>query len=157
MRRWLAGAALVAAVAVGAARAEDRHSGYYYPPPGSAEVYESRALTLADSDRARRLGFVTLMTGELLSQPYAPDYAVFAKGEEAEKLIIVGLQDGRLNTIFRARALFATLTAVARATDLFKDYRVQDVFTFFDLLKLLGFTQVTITDGVAFSHQVVIR
>lgn len=148
-RGWVIALLLATALLPGQfAKAEDRHAGYYYPPPTSTETYEARALTLGDSDREQRIGFAIIMAGELLSQPYAPNYAVFAKGEEAEKLIIVELQDGRLNTIYRARALFATLTTVARATELFQDYGVQDVFTFFDLLKLLGFTQVTISDGV---------
>jgi len=156
-----AGRLAVAAVAVlvlarGAA-ADDRHAEYYYPPATSTEVYEARATTLADSDRARRIGFVTIMMHSLLAAPYQPDFAVFAKGEEAEKLIIVGLQDGRLNTIYRARAVFAMLTAMARDTELFREYGVQDIFTFFDLCKLLGFAQITISDGVAFTHQVMIE
>ncbi|MGH6720462.1 MAG: hypothetical protein ACREER_14205 [Alphaproteobacteria bacterium] len=97
------------------------------------------------------------MTRELLSRPYAPDFAIFAKGDEAEKMIIVGLEDGRLNTLYRARALFAMLTALARDSELFRDYGVQDVFTFFDLCKLLGFVQITVTDGRDFAHQVMIR
>ncbi len=149
--------AAIVGLAATAAAAEDRHAGYYYPPPGSTEVYEARALTLPDSDRSRRIGFVILMTQQLLSQPYPPDFAIFAKGEEAEKLIIVGLQDGRLDTIYRARALFATLTAVARDSELFRDYKVEDLFTFFDLCKLLGFTQITISDGRDFAHQVTIK
>ena len=153
--RLALGAAMLAVAA--AAHAEDRHAGYYYPPPTSSETYEARALTLADSDRARRIGFVTLLTKQLLAQPYAPEFAVFAKGEQAEKLIIVGLQDGRLNTLYRARGLFANLTAVARDSELFRDYGVEDVFTFFDLCKLLGFEQITVTDGRDFAHQVLIK
>ena len=54
-------------------------------------------------------------------------------------------------------ALFAMLTAVARLTKLFQEYRVEELFTFFDLCKLLGFEQVTITDGYEFAHQVIIK
>lgn len=157
---WRAGAVGVLVLVLGwtpATLAEDRHAGYYYPQPASSETYEARALTLADSDRNRRLGFVTIMTRELLSRPYQPDFAVFAKGEQAEKLIIVGFEDGRLDTVYRARALFANLTAMARESELFRDYGVQDVFTFFDLCKLLGFVQITVTDGRDFAHQVFIK
>jgi hypothetical protein len=135
----------------------DRHVGYYYPVPESTETYAARTPTLADSDRNRRIGFVTGLTGELLNQKYAPTYAVFAKGDDAEKLIIVGLMDGQLDTLYRARALFATLTAVARMTPVFREMPEADRLTFFDLLKLLGFKQVTITDGVGFAHQVFIE
>jgi hypothetical protein len=153
----IGGAWLALSIIGSPAFAEDRHTGYYYPAPTTSEVYEARALVLPDSDRKRRIGFVTLLTQQTFTQPYQPDFAIFAKGEEAEKLIIVGLQDGRLDTIYRARALFAMLTAVARDSELFRDYKVEDLFTFFDLCKLLGFTQITITDGRDFAHQVFIQ
>ncbi len=93
----------------------------------------------------------------MLGNPYPPQFAIFAKGSNAEKLIIVGLNDNTYNTIYRARALFAMLTAVARLTKLFQEYRVEELFTFFDLCKLLGFEQITITDGYEFAHQVLIK
>ena len=69
-------------------------------------------------------------------------------------LIIVALSDGQLNTIYRARALLATFTAVARSTSFFQQHTQPDESTFLDLLKLLGFKQVTISDGRDFAHQV---
>ena len=71
-------------------------------------------------------------------------------------LIIVGLIDGQLNTIYRARALLATFTSVARATSFFQQNTQPDEATFLDLLKLLGFRQVTISDGRDFAHQIII-
>jgi hypothetical protein len=145
----------------GSARADeissDRHSGYYYPVPESSETYTARVNKLVDSDRTRRIAFVTGVTSDLAGRNYPPTYAIFAKGDDAEKLIIVGLMDGQLDTIYRARALFATLTAVARLTPVFQELPDADRLTFFDLLKLLGFRQVTVTDGVGFAHQVFIE
>lgn len=136
---------------------KDRHAGYYYPAPQTVEEYVARAVTLKDSDRARRMRFVTQLTKELLSKPYPPQFVVFAKGSDAEKMIIVGLYDNGYNTLYRARALLAELSAVARLSPIFKEYGVESVFTFFDLLKLLGFTKLTISDGDRFAHQVLIR
>lgn len=135
----------------------DRHSGYYYPEPATEETYKARAQSLADSDRARRIGFVVELTQQLLKNPYPPDFVIFAKGTEAEKLILVAMRDGVIDTLYRARALLAMLTSVSRATPLFKDYGVADYFTFFDLLKVLGFEQLTISDGQSFAHQVTIE
>jgi hypothetical protein len=137
--------------------AQSRHEGYYYPKISSREVYVARARTFDDASRQRRIEFVSGMT-QLMSQlSYAPQYAIFAKGDEAEKLIIVGLQEGSFNTLFRARALVANLTSFARAAPLFKEYKVDDLFTFYDLAKLLGFDRVTISDGARFAHQVAIQ
>ncbi|WP_282608042.1 hypothetical protein [Pelagibius sp. Alg239-R121] len=150
--------AVMLAAAVGnVLRAEDRHSGYYYPEPGSREVYDARAQTLPGVGRAQRIGFVTGITNEKLKSPYPPEAAIFAKGEQAEKLIIVALQDERIDTLFRARAIFANLTASARVLPVFQEFGVQDWFTFFDLAKMLGFKQITISNGREFSHQVIIN
>lgn len=145
------------AAAVGAEPPRDRQANYYYPPPQTREEYKSIAVTLADSDRDRRLAFVTGMTQNILNNPYPPSFAIFAKGDEAEKLIIVSLTDDGYNTLYRARALFAILTAIARVTPFFQQHAVEDVFNFFDLCKLLGFTQITWSDGKSLAHQVMLK
>jgi len=158
--RWLAtaqGAALAAVLALGAppqsAAQVDRHAGYYYPAPTS-EVYISRARPLPDADRARRIAFITGITGEQLSRPHPPQYAIFAKGASAEKMIIVALNDGAIASLYQGRALLAQLTAIARTTPFFRDMAVEDYFTFFDLAKLLGFTRITISDGKSYAHRI---
>ena len=144
--------------ASGAAVAEekitDSHAGYYYPPLTSSETYEARATIMPDADRSQRLKFINNLTEQLLTRPYPPQYAIFAKGDEAQKMIIVGQQPGVIGTIYRARALLATLTAVARSSRLFNEFGVQEYFTFFDLARLFGFERITISDGVDFSHQI---
>ncbi len=158
VRRWLsAGLGLAILSLAGAAAAEDRHAGYYYPPPQTIETYQARIPTLVDSDKTRRIGFVVQLTREMLHKPYPPDYAVFAKGDDASKLLIVALREGVIDTLYRARALLAMLTAVARGTPLFAKIGGEETLTFFDLMKILGFTQLTISDGAAFAHQVVIE
>lgn len=138
-------------------RNRDRHEGYYYPTVKSRETYTSRAQELPDSDRQRRLSFVSLLAQQQAERPYPPRYAMFAKGEEAEKFILIGFEGSGINTIYRARALFAAMTNLARLTPLFQELQVDDLFTFFDLLKLLGFTQITVSDGDKFTHQIMLK
>ncbi|MEN8195958.1 MAG: molybdopterin-guanine dinucleotide biosynthesis protein A [Pseudomonadota bacterium] len=155
--KWLAAAVVVASfLAPSAASADDRHADYYYPDPASTETYEARARTLAAANRTQRIAFVTGVTLKQRERPHPPILAMFAKGEEAQKLIIVGLVDERLNTIYRARAVLAMLTATARATPIFREYQVEEIFTFLDLCKMPGFEQVTISDGKDFAHQILI-
>ena len=136
--------------------AADRYIGYYYPEPTS-ETYVARSRTMEEADRTLRIGFVTGITQQLLSRPYPPTAAIYAKGGEAQKLIIVALEDGRIDTIFRARAIFANLTAVSRGLPIMQELGVQDWFTFFDLAKMLGFTHITISNGRDFAHQVILN
>jgi hypothetical protein len=151
-------AAVVALATIAApAGAADRHVGYYYPKPASTEVYTARAKTAAEADRRQRILFVVNVVEDMNNRPFPPGLAFFAKGAEAEKLIIVSNHEKRLNTVYRVRALLAMLTGSARATRLFKEFAVDDIFTFLDMLKLLGFTQVTISDGDAFAHQIKIE
>ena len=49
------------------------------------------------------------------------------------------------------------LTSVARSSRFITEHGLQDFVTFFDLAKLLGFSQITISDGDAFAHQVIIE
>jgi hypothetical protein len=148
------GALLLAIAIASPCRADDRHVDYYYPAPRTIETYHARGETLPDSDRIRRIGFVVELTRQMLDKPYPPEFVVFAKGEDAEKLLIVAVKDGVIDTLYRARALLAMLTSVARATPLFQEVGVADYFTFFDLLDMMGFRQLTISDGDGFAHQV---
>lgn len=137
-----------------ASASADRHAGYYYPPNITTESFISRAVPMAEASRQTRIQFVVGLTQQMLSKPHSPEYAIFAKGADAEKLIIVGLRPGSLGTIYRARAVLAMLTSVARSSRLFNEFGVEDFFTFFDLARLFGFAQITVSDGDTFSHQV---
>ena len=152
-----AAALLLWAGAASAQDESDRHAGYYYPEPQSTETYEARVETLPAGSRLRRIAFVTGVTQQLLKNRYAPPYAIFAKGDDADKMIIVALEDGQLSTIYRARAVLANLTAMSRVTAFFREHTSPENATFFDLLKLLGFKQLTVSDGESFAHQVLIQ
>lgn len=152
---WKAALLMVLLAAAPAAHADDRHADYYYPTPQSKETYVARASTLPEASRRSRIAFVTHVMNEMIRKnPYPPQYAIFAKGAEAEKMIIVGISGDSYNTLYRMRALLAMLTAVARTTPLFKEERVEDYFTYLDLCKMLGFELLTVTDGRNFAHQI---
>ena len=156
MRTRALAAAAAAAVLFLAAPvcADDRHAGYYYPEPKTQEHYTARARTLPESDRDRRLGFIVAFVNAMAGDAAPQRYVLFAKGEDAEKLIIVALDDETFSTIFRARAVLATLTSRVRASPLFAELGVQNLFTFYDLAKLIGFRQITISDGRDWAHRV---
>ena len=135
----------------------DRHEGYYYPEVTSSEVYKARSKVMDDANRELRIGFIVAQTLGQRDRPYPPRFAIFAKGAEAEKMIIVGLDGESLATLYRARAVLAQLTAVARSSDLFRQHAVEDLFTFLDLANMVGFEQITISDGKTWAHQFVIE
>ena len=149
---------LIVAGSAGVASAEDRdrHAGYYYPEKVTTEVYVVRSRTLLEADKTKRLQFITALTNKQLAGAYAPPYLLFAKGAESEKLIIVGMGD-YFGTVYQARAVLAMLSALARITPLFREYKVQTIFTFFDLANMMGFEQITITDGKTFAHQIQLK
>jgi hypothetical protein len=158
MRKFgLAWAALLVLLATPAAAAKDRHAGYYYPTPTTTETYGARTIKLPEATRETRLAFIIGITKKSLSRPYPPRIAIFAKGDEAQKLIIVALEDDYIDTLYRARALLAMLTSVTRTTPFIVDLGLADFLTFFDLAKLLGFEQITISDGDKFTHQVILQ
>jgi hypothetical protein len=135
----------------------DRYVGYYYPQPAIIETYCARVPELPNMDKRRRIGFVIGIKEGMANKPYDSPYAVFAKGEESRKLMIIAKTDGHLQTIYRARALLADLTTSARTTPIFEESGRPENLTFLDLLTLLGFETVTLSDGDRFSHQIKMR
>ena len=150
-------AAATAPAAAPKVAGEDRYIGYYYPKPTATETFESTMQTIAGAERAQRIQFVTVVSQGTIQSAYRVPYAVFAKGEKADRMIIVGMQQGELNTIYRMRALLANMTTMSRLSPFFQERTVAEDATFFDLLKLLGFNQLTVTDGEKLTHQVTIK
>ena len=146
-----------APAAPAAAATEDGYVGYYYPKPNSTEVFQSSLQTIAGVDRPQRVQFVTVVSQGTIQSAYRVPYAVFVKGEKADKLIIVGLAPNEFGTIYRMRALLANMTTMSRMSPFFQERTVAEDATFFDLLKLLGFQSVTISDGDKLTHQVTIK
>ena len=177
LRVALAAAALLASAmppAIGGARAqdavqgaapeavldpagEDDRAGYYYPPITSEEAFVRELVPTPPADRAVRTNFVTEVTKAQLAAPETPRFAVFAKGEEAEHMIIVALDDQVFRTLYRARALLAQLTANARGTKFFVESNLQFTATWFDLAKMLGFRDIVISDGATWSHRIALE
>lgn len=141
----------------GTAVAQDRHEGYYYPGPVTEETYGSRSEPLPDADRALRLGFITAYTQEQIGRPYPPPHALFAKGADGEKLLMVATGTNSYRNLYQARAVLAQMTAIARGTPLFRDMKVEEIFTFLDLARMMGFTQLTVSDGATFAHRITIE
>ncbi len=136
---------------------DDRYVGYYYPKPTAVETYTSPMQTIAGAERAQRVQFATVVSQGTIQSAYRVPYSVFVKGEKADKMIIVGLQPGEMSTIYRARAILANMTTMSRLSPFFQERTIAEDANFFDLLKLLGFQQITISDGDKFTHQVNIK
>jgi hypothetical protein len=147
----------VLAVTVGSVAAEDRHAGYYYPKLTSTEEYVARSKPLDVYDRKARLAFADQLMLQVLGKSYPPPFVFYAKGERAEKAILVAVSGDFAATLYRMRAFLALMTTLARQTELFKEFKVEDLFTFFDHLRILGFEQLTVSDGKDFAHQITFR
>lgn len=146
----------VLAVAPMEAWAEDK-AGYYYPDITSEETF-IRDITVdaPEASRAVRVNFVTQVTRGQLAAPDSPRFALFAKGERAQHMIIVGLDDQAFKTIYRGRAMLAQLTANARATDFFVKNGISFYATWLDLARLLGFEDVVLSDGENWAHRIIL-
>lgn len=105
----------------------------------SRETYVTRVVTLSQATREPSIGFVTGMTEQELRAPFPPQFAIFAKGDEAQNLIVVALNDTPIGTVFRARKLLAQLTAQVRTMQFFQELGVADFFAFLGMAKVMGF------------------
>lgn len=141
-----------------ALRSADIHAEYYYPDPRSTENYIAQTAMLTQINYRQRIQFVTdFMNQMVVKNHYPPQFAIFTQGDNAKKMIITSLGADRYDTVYRMRGLIEILTARARVSEFFQRYDVADVLTFLDLLKLLGFEQLVVTDGDKFAHRIVIE
>lgn len=135
----------------------DRHAGYYYPPISSRETYKARAAVMPEASSDTRLGFVTALAYQQNGRAYPPTFVMFAKGESFERLIIVAIGSHGFRGIYQARAMLAQLTSIARGTPMFRDNNLQDVLTFLDLARMMGFEELTVSDGQTFAHRITLK
>lgn len=136
---------------------DDSREDYYYPPVTSEEEFKRDLGTGPPTDRAVRVAFINEVTRAQFDAPSKPRLAIFAKGAEADHMIITALDDQIFKSLFRARAVLAQMTASARQTDFFVKTGINLHATWFDLAKLLGFVDIVITDGEGWAHRVVLE
>jgi len=138
-------------------RAFDAHAGYYYPEPQTREVYVSELGMAPDAGKRSRAAFVIGLAAQHEKRSRIVGYHLFAKGTDLEKLIIVATGDGQYDTLYRLRALLASLTSMARSTELFARSNQPQELNFLDFCKLIGFTQVTVSNGKDVAHQIMVQ
>ncbi len=134
--------------------AADKQEGYYYPPVTSEEEFDRAIITAPPSNQNLRVGFVTTVTKAQLEAPESPRFVMFAKGEGSRRLIMVALDDQVFKTLFRARAVMAQFTSNLRNTEFFEQQGLATAGTFYDMLQILDFESLTISDGETWSHRV---
>ncbi len=137
------------------AQTNDPIEEYYYPKITSQEIFSRVLLTAPESDKDVRIGFATSITQAQLAAPESPRFVIFAKGDDAKKLIIIALDDNIFKTIYRARALLAQLTSNLRGNNFLGKQDLKDEGTFYDLLQLMRFESLVISDGDTWAHKVV--
>ncbi|MEO0746454.1 MAG: hypothetical protein AAFY49_14005, partial [Pseudomonadota bacterium] len=62
--------------------------------------------------------------------------------------------DDVFSTIYRARAVMAQMTSNMRSNEFFRSQGLEYVATFYDLLQIMEFDTLVISDGETWSHQV---
>lgn len=149
----LAAAALALLASAPAVRA-DQQEGYYYPAVTSEEEFDRKMISGPKSDPLTRETFVTMVNTAQLAAPENPRFAMFAKGDGSRRLIMVGLDDESFKTLFRARAVLAQMTYSLRNSPFFKDQGIEATATLFDVLQLLDFESLTLSDGETWTHRI---
>ena len=134
--------------------AEDRYVGYYYPEITSEETFDRVIRTTGGAGKAVRIDFINVLTTAQLDAPESPRFVFFAKGSDSKTLILVALDDDVFKTIHRARAILAQLTVSVRKGGFFREEELEYVATFFDLLQMMQFDELVISDGEIWTHRV---
>jgi hypothetical protein len=136
------------------AAADDGYVGYYYPEVTTKETFDRMIRASGSSSKAVRVDFVNQLTNSQLKSPESPRFVFFSKGDDASTLILTALDDEVFSTLYRARAIMAQLTVSVRGGGFFKQEELQYLATFYDLLQLMQFDELLITDGETWTHRV---
>lgn len=147
-------ALFMAMFAATAALASDRYAGYYYPQITSSENFNRVIRETPPSSKEVRVDFVTGLTLAQLAAPESPRFVFFAKGDDAKHLTVVALDDDVFSTLYRARAVLAQMTSNMRQNEFFHQENLQFVATFYDLLQIMDFDTLVISDGETWAHQI---
>lgn len=150
----LTAACFAASLANAANAQEDRYAGYYYPEVSTEETFSRVIAKGHDTSRDVRVNFVTAITKAQLDAPESPRFVIFEKGAESEQLIIIALDDEVFRTLFRARALMAQLSSNMRGTEFFRKQKLDLEGTLFDMVQVMGFKSLVISDGATWAHRV---
>jgi len=150
-------AVITACFVATASIAGDKYVGYYYPELTSEETFDRVIRPPQNAGKDVRIDFVNQLTLAQLKAPENPRFAVFAKGNDASKLILTALDDEVFASIYRARAILAQLTVSVRQGGLFRQQDLQYVVTFFDLLQMMEFDELIVTDGETWTHKVAFK
>lgn len=153
-RAAFAFAVMLAATPVIADEIEDRNAGYYYPPVTSEETFARVIAAAPEAESEVRVNFVTSITKAQLAAPESPRYVLFEKGSGSDRLIVVALDDDVFRTLFRARAVLAQLTSNMRGTEFFREQNLHLEGTLYDMLQIMGFKSLVLSDGATWSHRV---
>ena len=156
MRRTLAALALSAFLLAPGFASAQLGSDYYYHSPTVTETYTPTTLTLVDASERQRSRFVAGIVNAMLARPHPLSFAFFPIGDDATELVIVSRQDGQLDTPYRARAMLEVMNVLTRSSRLVSSLGLDDGTNFLDMLHMLGFTGVTISDGAGYTHHFII-
>ena len=152
----LALAALLVLLPVQTPLAADREAGTLYPEPKSSELVRSLAKPRDDASTVERRRFA-LALGRALTNAGLGEVSVETTGDNAERLVLVAVQGGIADTLYRARALLARLGGLAREIAPFAASQPDLEWSFLDLLRSLDFERVTVSDGDELAVQNVLR
>ena len=155
MIRTLAAMALGMAATMSAAN--ERYEGYYYPEVTSTEEFTRVIRPAPPSGKDVRVSFVTELTVAQLAAPESPRFVFFAKGSDSKHLNVIALDDDVFSTLYRARAVLAQMTSNMRNNEFFRQQDLETVATFYDLLQLMEFETLVISDGETWAHEVTFK
>lgn len=156
MRRALATLALTALFLAPGFASAQLGSGYFYRSPTVTETYTPSTLTLIDANERQRNRFVAGIVNAMLARPHPLSFALFPIGDDATELVIVSRQDGQLDTPYRARAMLEVMNVLTRSSRFVSSLGLDDGVGFLDMLHMLGFAGITISNGAGYTHHFMI-
>jgi len=156
MRRTLVALALAAALLAPGFSSAQLGADHYYSSPTVTETYAPSTSALVDANERQRNRLVAGIVNALLVRPHPLSFALFSIGEGATELVLVSRREGQFDTPYRARAMLEVMNVLTHSSRFVSSLGLDDSVGFLDMLHMLGFTGVTISDGASYTHHFMI-
>ncbi len=137
-----------------AVMAEDR---LYFPKPSVTRTVIAQSGLIQEASPLNRQNLADFMNVEISNRPYPPHMSVQVLGVKGEALLITAHQNDFINSTYRAEAAMARFSSLTRTMPVFVQSGIGPYVNFTDMLAMLGFKALILSDGVAFAYQVNIQ
>lgn len=126
----------------------------FFPDISITETNVATSIQVDPQSGLMRQDFADYINLKTADKPYPPQVSAQLLGENGEALLITAHNNNFISTKYRARAAMARFSSITRTMPVFVENGIGPYVDFVDMLHMVGFKALILSDGNDFSYQV---